>query len=233
MDFLILGVGIAAQKVKEKVADLKSPILLVPTAHDAPNPAPSSLVVDLASTSAYLTERVLYERHREWKMRAVSLWIRQTALIEAKARGFPECWAGQVDRKTIKATRAAILEAKWVEKRLTEALEWCDQRDKSRIPLRKVVVKSKNGRKTRPRPIHEGFPDSLLELPFPLPSAPSSRNLRLTIPIPPSIEENLEGQPPPLYTPDLDEKSGEMRLEHVRWDPSPSSVVAEVREVMS
>jgi len=91
-----------------------------------------------------LTERTLFERHREWKMRAVSLWIRQTALIEAKARGFDSCWAGTVDRRTIKATKSAIIEAKWVERRLAEALEWCDERDSK--SLRKVVVQSKSGR---------------------------------------------------------------------------------------
>jgi hypothetical protein len=77
-------------------------------------------------------------------MRAVSLWIRQTALIEAKARGFDSCWAGTVDRRTIKATKSAIIEAKWVERRLAEALEWCDERDSK--SLRKVVVQSKSGR---------------------------------------------------------------------------------------
>jgi len=36
----------------------------------------------------------------------------------------------------------------------------------------------------------------------------------------PSIEWNEENpEVPPLYSAELDEKSGEMRLENVRWDP--------------
>ncbi|GAA5947662.1 hypothetical protein JCM3765_001023 [Sporobolomyces pararoseus] len=208
MDLLVVGVGIAAQRIKDKVAEFKSPIISLEPLDDR------LTLLEGGGGTPLLTERVLYERHREWKMRGVSLWIRQTALIEAKARNFDQCWAGPVTRRTIKATKAAIVEAKWVERRLAEALEWCEEKEKTGKPLKKVIVQSKSG-----RPVHIGFPESLLELPFPLPAAPSSRNLRLTVPIPPSIEENFEGPPPPLYTPDLDEKSGEMRLENVRWDP--------------
>ncbi|GAA5898099.1 uncharacterized protein JCM6883_000922 [Sporobolomyces salmoneus] len=209
MDLLIVGVGL----LRDKIAEFKSPIIPLPQIDTALRDPESARI------PVILSERTLYERHREWKMRSISLWIRQTALIEAKARGFDSCWAGPVDRKTIRATRAAIVEAKWVEKRLGEALEWTEERRKSNVPLKKIVVVSKSGRKSRPRQSHTEFPLVLLELPFPIPPAPASRNLRLTIPMPPSIEENVEGQPPPLYTPDLDEKSGEMRLENVRWDP--------------
>lgn len=130
MDLIVVG----AQKLRDRVADFKSPLIPLPNP-DVGDPSSSSTML--------LTERTLYERHREWKMRCVSLWIRQTALLEAKARQFDTCWAGTVDRKTIKATKAAIVEAKWVETRLAEALEWCEDRERRRVPLEKVVVASK------------------------------------------------------------------------------------------
>ncbi|GAA5935780.1 uncharacterized protein JCM15063_001802 [Sporobolomyces koalae] len=214
MDFLVLGAALAGQKVKDTVAQFRSPII----------PFPSTPTGDQRS-STLLTERVLFERHRVWKLRAISLWIRQTALVEAKARGFDSCWAGSVNRTTMKATKAAIIEAKWVERRLAEALEWCQSRNASRVPLRQIAVPSKHKRRSRPRPVHDTFPEVLLELPYPLPLAPSSRNLRLTVPMPPTIEwseSNPEG--PPLYTPEIDEKSGELRLESARWDPMPTTI---------
>ncbi|GAA5838443.1 hypothetical protein JCM5353_001804 [Sporobolomyces roseus] len=228
MDLIILGVGFAAQKVKDKVSDYRSPIIPFPP--NALELAPSTdsqnlSIVRIPSTTttdsnSLLTERVIIERHKEWKMRAVSLWIRQTALIDAKARNFDSCWAGAVSRTNMRRTKEAIREAKWVESRLSEALEWCQERNVKKMPLKKIVVLTKNGRKASPRPTHDGYPEALLELPWPLPIAPTSRELRLTIPIPPSIEWNEENpEVPPLYSAELDEKSGEMRLENVRWDP--------------
>lgn len=96
MDLIILGVGFAAQKVKDKVSDYRSPIIPFPPnaleltrSTDSQNLSivrvPSTTTTD---SNSLLTERVIIERHKEWKMRAVSLWIRQTALIDAKARNF-------------------------------------------------------------------------------------------------------------------------------------------------
>ena len=144
MDLLVVGVGIAAQRIKDKVAEFKSPI--IPLVVHPLDDGQQSLVIVEGGETPLLTERTLDERHREWKMRAVSLWIRQTALIEAKARNFDQCWAGPVTRRTIKATKAAIVEAKWVERRLAEALEWCEEKEKTGKPLKKVIVQSKSGR---------------------------------------------------------------------------------------
>ena len=153
MDLIILGVGFAVQKARDKVSDFRSPIIPFPP--NALELTPSTDSRDLtiaripsrtADSNAILTERVILERHKEWKMRAVSLWIRQTALIDAKARNFDSCWAGAVTRTNLRRTKEAIKEAKWVESRLAEALEWCEERNVKKMPLKKIVVLSKGGR---------------------------------------------------------------------------------------
>ncbi|GAA6062978.1 hypothetical protein JCM10212_005801 [Sporobolomyces blumeae] len=256
-DLVYYGLAWTAKCVKNKLADLRSPVIPYPPAEDLDDldvmisrrldlvPTTSTtLSSDAASSPSgaratsepvvyytpssvpILTERLLHERRTAWKLRAVSLWVRQSALLDAKARGFDSCWAGRVTRSNIRWTRRAIVEAKWVADKLDEALAWCRDVERTKAPLRKVILSSTKGkRKGIARPIHDSYPAVLLELPYPIPDAPSSRDIRCTVPMPPSpewVDENPEC--PPLYTAELDEKSGEIRLETVRWDPVPESL---------
>ncbi|GAA5991802.1 hypothetical protein JCM11641_001761 [Rhodosporidiobolus odoratus] len=244
-DIIVYSLAYYAASAYEKVACLRSPLIpITPTPYtslsiagvDDRDPPPplefnsnntAALDLPAASCSAQatpvLTEHQLNSAHHQWSTRHAAVWLRACALIDAKSKGYPACWAGEVTRENLRAVRAAVDEARWVEERLKKALEWCEERKIGKMKLVKLVRVRKGRRSSVTRPTHTSTPPSLLDLPFPLPDAPPSNRLVLTVPRPPPLELDVNGEEeesltrPPLYTQEADWANGETSLEGGYW----------------
>ncbi|GAA6042734.1 hypothetical protein JCM8097_005555 [Rhodosporidiobolus ruineniae] len=216
-DVLVYALAHYAADLHDKFATYRSPVIPIPPAFDAPDVA--ALVPIPGSPAApLLTERTLQAAHFAWSTRHSAVWLRACALMDAKDKGYPACWAGEVTRENLRAVRAAVDEAKWVESRLKSAIDWCEDRKLGKMKLVKLVRMSKGRRRTLTRPTHTDTPPTLLDLPFPLPEPPSSNRLALTVPRPPALEplghrEDEERNRPPMYTQEADWENGESTLE--------------------
>lgn len=91
------------------------------------------------------------------------------------------------------------------------------------------------------RPTHTETPPTLLDLPFPLPEAPPSHRIALTIPRPPPLEpaghrDEEERNRPPLYTQEADFALGESSLEggyfYDQFEAPPAEAVVEGLDVV-
>jgi len=108
-----------------------------------------------------LTEFGLRECQMNWKIRYQSLYLRLAALLDAMRRGLRNSWAGRVSWDHCDQIRLAILEAEYVEKKLSEAVRWCEEKGLQKLPLvalvkpgkrRYVEVSASSG-----RPVHLEF----------------------------------------------------------------------------
>ncbi|GAA6009958.1 hypothetical protein JCM10207_002173 [Rhodosporidiobolus poonsookiae] len=222
-DVIVYGLAFLAANAHEKFSTYRSPVIPIEA-----TPVPSS---DLSPPDALashgptpiLTEHQLRATHYAWSTRHSAVFLRACALLDAKAKGYPACWAGNVDRETLRAVRGAVDEARWVEERLKKAIEWCDERKMKKMKLVKLVQIRRGRRSAVTRPTHSCTPPTLLDLPFPLPEAPPSNRLALSVPRPPPLER--EGAPeyeernrPPTYTREADVGMGEISLEGGMYD---------------
>ncbi|GAA5886885.1 hypothetical protein JCM6882_009373 [Rhodosporidiobolus microsporus] len=228
-DVLVYGLAYFAATAYDKLATLRSPVIPISGEHpslDNPPTSPSpgdALVVLPPSPLPLLTEYELRAAHYQWSTRHAAVWLRACALIDAKAKGYPACWAGDVSRENLRAVRAAVDEAKWVETKLKEAIDWCEQRKLGKMKLVKMVRVRKDRRSSITRPTHTSTPPSLFELPIPLPEAPPSNRVALSVPRPPPLEpeghaEAEERNRPPVYTREADWENGESTLEGGYWE---------------
>ncbi|GAA5920410.1 hypothetical protein JCM1841_003381 [Sporobolomyces salmonicolor] len=198
--------------------ELRSPILpYPPLPSSSPSAPPSCHNSSAAAASSVppLTERTLKASHLSWLVRHRDLSARLTALESARAEGQGACWAGEVTERHVRSVRKAREEAEWVEQRLRAAVRWCKEQGLGKVPVKRLLRGSKEGPL---RPTHTSFPPSLLDLPFPLPSASSSNNYTLTVPRPPRFDDErtsqeLERDAPPVYTVEADRARGEMSIE--------------------
>ncbi|GAA6001975.1 uncharacterized protein JCM10292_001778 [Rhodotorula paludigena] len=210
----------------ERFADLRSPVIPRPPVDDsdgtlspdsAASPAssaPSSPPRSRRSSRAGLappplTERGLRAHHLAWLIRLRDLRGRYVALADAKSKGHESCWAGKATRRHLRAVRKASEEAEWVEEHLRQAVLWCRQAGVSKAPVKRLLAVGKQGIAARPK--HSTFPPSLLELPFPLPTAYEANIYFLTVPRPPPLARHEQFDPervaqsseaPPLYSPE-------------------------------
>ncbi|GAA5899667.1 hypothetical protein JCM5296_001393 [Sporobolomyces johnsonii] len=198
--------------------ELRSPILPyppLPPSSSSSAPPPFHGNPAAAAASAPLTERSLKASHLSWLVRHRDLSARLKALEGARDEGEGACWAGEVTERHIRSVRKARDEAEWVEQRLRAAVRWCKEQGLEKVPVKRLIRRSKQGPL---RPTHTSFPPSLLDLPFPLPSASSSNNYTLTVPRPPHIDDErtsqeLERDAPPVYTVEADRARGETSIE--------------------
>ncbi|GAA5955608.1 hypothetical protein JCM21900_006669 [Sporobolomyces salmonicolor] len=193
-DLVAWGLAIVIHRVNDKVCALRSPLLppppTLPIGTETSASSPS-----FRSKAAPLTEHHLKALHLAWKERHSALYLRLCALFNARAKGLKQCWAGRVTWEGLMEVREAIMEAEWIEKRLKEAVA-CT---------------------SHPRPQHADFPPSLLDLPYPLPPAPSPRVTARSIPITPSLDDNDRGpESPPSYRKNHDPLM-ERVLHPARW----------------
>ncbi|GAA5899674.1 hypothetical protein JCM5296_001395 [Sporobolomyces johnsonii] len=216
-DLVAWGLALVIHRVNDKVCDLRSPLL-------PPRPTSSIGTLDASPSSPSirskrvpLTEHHLKTLHLAWKERYSALYLRLCALFSAQAKGLKQCWAGKVDWEGLSELREAILEAEWVEKRLKEAVTWCEAQGVQRLPLSGIVPRGRRRSNSNPRPQHTDFPPSLLDLPYPLPPAPSPRITARSVPIPPSPDAYEHGpESPPSYRKNHDPFK-ERVLHPARW----------------
>jgi len=90
-----------------------------------------------------LTEYGLRECQMAWKIRYQSLYLRLAALLDAMRRGLRNSWAGKVSWDHCDQIRLAILEAEYVEKRLAQAVKWCEEKGLQKLPLVALVKPGK------------------------------------------------------------------------------------------
>ncbi|GAA5875897.1 hypothetical protein JCM8547_001696 [Rhodosporidiobolus lusitaniae] len=198
----------------DKFARFRSPVIPIPS-----SAAPDDLAAPSSATPRpILTEHQLRAYHHAWATRHSAVWLRSCALLDAREKGYPACWAGDVNRDTLRAVRAAVDEANWVEGKLKAAIDWCEQRNLSKMSVVKLVQVRRGKSRSVSRPTHSDTPPSLLDLPFPLPEAPASHRLNLTVPRPPPLEpqghrEDEERNRPPTYSRIADWENGESSLE--------------------
>ncbi|GAA5920411.1 hypothetical protein JCM1841_003382 [Sporobolomyces salmonicolor] len=215
-DLVAWGLAIVIHRVNDKVCALRSPLLpappTLPIGTEASASSPS-----FRSKAAPLTEHHLKALHLAWKERHSALYLRLCALFNARAKGLKQCWAGRVTWEGLMEVREAIMEAEWVEKRLKEAVAWCEAQGVQRLPLSGIVPRRRQRGTSHPRPQHADFPPSLLDLPYPLPPAPSPRVTARSVPITPSLEDNDHGpESPPSYRKNHDPFK-ERVLHPARW----------------
>ncbi|BGP21037.1 hypothetical protein JCM10213_002928 [Rhodosporidiobolus nylandii] len=227
-DIIVYSLAYFAAEAYEKVACLRSPVIPVTlSSHPFLAPPPPSAeegeAVQVQGGPEVLTEHQLRTAHYQWSTRHAATFLRACALIDAKSKGYPACWAGEVNRENLRAVRAAVDEARWVEERLKKAIEWCEERKIGKMKLVKLVRVRKGRKSSVTRPTHTSTPPTLLDLPIPLPEAPPSNRLALTVPRPPplaadssSVEDGLSR--PPLYTREADWEAGETSLEGGFWE---------------
>ncbi|GAA5831633.1 hypothetical protein JCM11251_000777 [Rhodosporidiobolus azoricus] len=230
-DVLVYGLAYFAATTYDRISTFRSPVIPFPADHYSfhlpptagVSPGQEALPVVTPATAPLLTEYELRSHHYAWSTRHAAVWLRACALIDAKAKGYPACWAGDVTRENLRAVRAAVDEAKWVENKLKEAIDWCEERKLRKMKLVKMVRVRKGQRSSITRPTHTTTPPSLLELPFPLPEAPPSNRVALSVPRPPPLEpeghaEAEERNRPPIYTREADWENGETSLEGGFWE---------------
>ncbi|GAA6008544.1 uncharacterized protein JCM10292_007243 [Rhodotorula paludigena] len=225
-DVLLYGLAYVVTDVSQKIANLRSPI--VPISVDSFANAPPPLPVHLARTDELqflppiVTEHSLALAHHSWATRHAAIWLKLCALNDARAKNLIGCWAGltqgEVGRENIRQARQAVDEAAWVEERLKQALDWCDERKVRKMKLVKLVRYRKGRRSAITRPTHTDVPPTLLDLPFPIPLAPPSNRMAPFIPRPPPLERETQAEAeernrPPTYTREADATNGESTLE--------------------
>ncbi|GAA5898404.1 uncharacterized protein JCM6883_001013 [Sporobolomyces salmoneus] len=169
-----------------------------------------------------LTEHKLKELHIAWKIRYQSLYLRLATLLDAMRRGLRNSWAGRVSWDRCDEVRLAIIEAEFVMGRLSEAVQWCEEKGLRKLPL-VSLVKGKR-RRSVSRATHSSSPPSLAHLPYPLPEAPPAISTRLTVALPSWVFRPEQTRPdssmqlPPEYTPHHDPFKGERLIERARWE---------------
>ncbi|GAA6057942.1 hypothetical protein JCM3770_004446 [Rhodotorula araucariae] len=230
-DIAVYAIVGAFSDWSERVAHLRSPVIPLDAASTPPAPPPIPARVarssDVQFLGPVLTEYGLRLAHYSWATRHAALWLRLCAMLDARAKNLIGCWAGLVQgqsgRENLRAVRAAVDEAGWVEERLKAAIDWCEQRNLKKMKLVRLVQVRRGRRSTATRPTHTDVPPTLLDLPFPLPLAPPSNRLAPFIPRPPPLERETPEQAeernrPPTYTREADASNGESTLEGGFWD---------------
>ncbi|GAA5935776.1 uncharacterized protein JCM15063_001801 [Sporobolomyces koalae] len=195
-----------------------------PTPRSAPRARSHSQTVS-GKKLPKLTEHGLREVHTAWKLRYNALFLRLAALLDAQRQGQRCSWAGLVSSEKCDEVRLAVLEAEYVEKKLAEAVAWCEEKGLQRLPL--VALVSSKRRSSEARPTHAECPPSLVDMPSPLPPAPPAVISRLTVSsVPPWVYGPATTRPddaaahdlPPVYERDHDPLRGERLIERATWD---------------